>query len=72
MSAIAPAPTAWTDAAAPPENVRKTISIAIFVETAAKALKSTKRLKETIYIVLLPLVSEKLDQNSGKIPMESM
>jgi hypothetical protein len=45
---MVPAPTAWTDAAAPPPRTRKTISIAVVELIAVRTLKTTDRLKETI------------------------
>ena len=72
MSAIVPAPTACTDAEAPPPRIRITISMAIEVLTAEMIFQSAKRAKEMRYIVRLPRVSEKEDHQRGKMDMESM
>jgi hypothetical protein len=72
MSAIVPAPTAWTDAAAPPPSILMTISMPIDVLTAEITLHNTKRVKETIYMVLRPKVSENDDHHNGNIDMLSI
>ena len=72
MSAMVPAPTAWTLAAAPPPRTRITINIAILVDRADKTLKIRNNENETRYIVLLPDVSEKLLHQRGKMDMLSM
>lgn len=46
MSAMVPAPTACTEAEAPPVKMRKTMSMAMLVETAATMAKMRKRAKE--------------------------
>ena len=45
-SAIVPAPTACTDAAAPPLSIRITISIAIEFDIAPKQAKTVKMAKD--------------------------
>jgi hypothetical protein len=47
MSAMVPAPTAWTDAEAPPPRIRITISIAIEVLIAEMMFQRVKRAKDT-------------------------
>lgn len=46
ISAIVPAPTAWTLAEAPPPQMRKTMSMAMLVLTALRTEKMAKRVKE--------------------------
>lgn len=46
ISAMVPAPTACTEAEAPPVKIRKTISIAMLVDTAETMAKMRKRAKE--------------------------
>lgn len=58
---MVPAPTAWTEADAPPPRTRMAISMPMFVLRALKTEKTTKRPKEMIYIVRRPRVSEKED-----------
>lgn len=72
MSAIEPAPTACTDAAAPPDSVLTTMSIAMLFDTADKIAKTTKRMNDAMYIVLRPSRSLKLDHHSGKTAMLNM
>jgi hypothetical protein len=72
MSAIVPAPTAWTDAAAPPPRILITISIPIDVLIAEITLHIIKRVNEIKYIVLRPKVSENDDHHNGKIDMLSI
>lgn len=72
MSAIVPAPTACTLAAAPPPRTRITISIAILSDMAARIFHSRKRVKDVRYIVRRPRVSEKDDHQRGNIDIESM
>jgi hypothetical protein len=43
---MVPAPTAWTEADAPPLSIRITISMPMELETAQRQLKTTKRTKE--------------------------
>jgi hypothetical protein len=71
-SAIVPAPTAWTEADAPPLSNRITISIAIDLETAHSMLNMAKRQKDTMYIVRRPSFSLKDDHHSGKMDILSM
>jgi hypothetical protein len=47
MSATVPAPTAWTEAAAPPIRMRKTMSILMLTLMAPMAEKIAKNVKET-------------------------
>jgi hypothetical protein len=72
MSAILPAPTACTLAAAPPDRTRKTINMEMLVLIAERIAKRTKRINEAMYIVLLPNLSEKEDHHNGKMDMLSM
>lgn len=46
MSAMVPAPTAWTLALAPPPRIRMAMSIPMLVLTALRAEKTTKRANE--------------------------
>jgi hypothetical protein len=48
MSAIEPAPTACTDAAAPPDSVRTTISIAMLFDTADSMANMMNRMNEVM------------------------
>ena len=47
ISAMVPAPTAWTEAAAPPLSIRMMINIAIVLETALRMPKRIKKMNET-------------------------
>ncbi len=47
MSAMVPAPTACTLAAAPPPKIRMTISMAMLFDTAARMFHNRKRVNET-------------------------
>lgn len=67
-----PAPTAWTEADAPPLNMRITMSIAIESEIALRMLKMVKRQKDTRYMVRRPNRSLKDDHHSGNIDILSM
>lgn len=46
MSAMVPAPTAWTDAEAPPPQIRNTMSMAMLVLMADRTEKMVKRVNE--------------------------
>lgn len=72
ISAIVPAPTACTLAAAPPPRMRITISMPILVDMAERMFQSKKRVKEMRYIVRRPTDSENDDHQRGNIDMESM
>jgi hypothetical protein len=48
MSAMVPAPTAWTDAEAPPPRMRMTMSMAMLALRADRTEKTVKRVKETM------------------------
>lgn len=58
---MVPAPTACTEAEAPPPRIRIAISIPILVLIALNTEKTTNRLKEMMYIVRRPRVSENDD-----------
>lgn len=45
---MVPAPTAWTEADAPPPRIRIAISMPMFVLKALNTEKTTKRLKEVM------------------------
>jgi hypothetical protein len=72
ISAITPAPTACTDAAAPPHNILITVSIAIDVERAERIAKAIKRTKDIKKILRRPKTSEKEDHHIGAMAMLSM
>jgi succinate dehydrogenase/fumarate reductase flavoprotein subunit len=72
MSAIVPAPTACTDAAAPPESIRITTSIPMVCDTALSTANKMNNRKETRYTVLRPDASEKADHHNGNIAMLNM
>src|ERR1700709_261779 len=72
ISAIVPAPTACTEAAAPPPSIRITISMPIEEEMAATILHIVNRKNETKYMVRRPSVSEKEDHQSGNIDILSI
>jgi hypothetical protein len=69
---MVPAPTAWTDAAAPPPSILMTMSMPIEMLTAEATLNTTKRANDIKYIVLRPNVSENDDHHNGKIDMLSI
>ena len=69
---MVPAPTAWTEADAPPLKIRITTSIVIEFDTAANADQSMKRANEVRYTVRRPDASEKADHHRGKIAMLSI
>lgn len=61
ISAIVPAPTAWTEADAPPPSIRMAINMAIESLIALRTDVTANKAKEIIYTVLLPSFSEKAD-----------
>jgi hypothetical protein len=61
MSAMVPAPTACTAAAAPPLRTRKTMNMAALMLTALIHEKITNSKKDMMYTLRRPLVSEKYD-----------
>lgn len=67
-----PAPTAWTEADAPPPRIRIAISIPIFVLIALNTENTTKRLNEMMYIVRRPNFSEKEDLADVKLRLSSI
>lgn len=69
---MVPAPTACTDAAAPPDRTRKTISMAMLLLMAERMANTTKSMNELMYIVRLPSRSEKELHHKGKMDMLSM
>lgn len=69
---MVPAPTACTDADAPPLNIRITMSMAIESEMALRMLKMVTRQKDTKYMVRRPSLSLKDDHHSGKMDMLNM
>lgn len=72
MSAMVPAPTACTEAAAPPDKTLHATNMPMFTLVADKILNTRNKAKEDIYIVRRPSVSEKDDHHRGKIDMLSM
>jgi hypothetical protein len=72
MSAMVPAPTTWTDPEAPPLSMRKTVSIVIEGEIAARTLKTIYKENEMRYIVRRPYISLNEDHQSGNIDKLSM
>ena len=72
ISAIVPAPTACTEAAAPPPRTRMIISMPMDVEIAEMIFHRVNSANETRYIVLRPSVSEKEDHQRGNIDMASI
>lgn len=72
ISAKVPAPTACTEAAAPPDKIRMTTNMLMLTDIAAKIVQITNNKKETRYTERRPLVSEKEDHQRGKIPRASM
>ena len=71
-SAIVPAPTACTLAAAPPPSTRMMISMAMSFDTAERMLNSKNSVNDVRYMVRRPRVSENEDHQSGNIDMESI
>jgi len=69
---MVPAPTACTDAAAPPASNLMTMSIGIEVLTAAATDQIVNSAKDVRYIDLRPKVSENEDHHRGKIAIPSI
>lgn len=69
---MVPAPTAWTDAAAPPDKTLMTISILIEVLIAERMANKVNSVNDTRYMVRLPNVSENEDHHNGNIDMASI
>ena len=67
MSEIVPAPTAWTDAAAPPLNILITMSIGTVLESADTAANMMDNPNESSRTLRRPNISEKPDHQIGKI-----
>jgi hypothetical protein len=72
MSAIVPAPTAWTEAADPPDKTRIIINMVMELLSAAAMFHIVKDAKETMKMVRRPSVSENEDHHRGNILMDSM
>ena len=72
MSAIVPAPTACTLAAAPPARIRIVMSIAMLRDSAHSMLNTRNKENDEIYMVRRPSVSENDDHHRGNMDVESI